>query len=287
MKWESNNTLIHWGLKGMHWGIRRFQNEDGTLTPAGRDRYDIGEAESKTKKKHPEEYKKNAKQRYAYQNSDGSLTKEGRQHYIDTYSDAEKKADADIARAKNQLADIDKNGWNAKSAFQKSFVKQMKEDNLLNDEELEYCKEMFKDDLKKAIADKQAARSGLDFINKNQNATYDDILENSRKQDAQNGELDSYQKKAEELGKQLGLKKKKELADQARVNAEVTIKYDKNIEKQISKLPKDKKEKTYNDITKVLKQNGYENVLDQIKSYPKDQQLTILYTFMFGNYSAK
>lgn len=32
--------LQHHGIKGMRWGIRRFQNKDGTLTPAGRKRYD-------------------------------------------------------------------------------------------------------------------------------------------------------------------------------------------------------------------------------------------------------
>lgn len=32
------NELYHHGIKGMHWGIRRFQNPDGTLTAAGRKR---------------------------------------------------------------------------------------------------------------------------------------------------------------------------------------------------------------------------------------------------------
>lgn len=35
MKYE----LSHHGIKGMKWGIRRFQNEDGSLTNAGRKRY--------------------------------------------------------------------------------------------------------------------------------------------------------------------------------------------------------------------------------------------------------
>lgn len=31
--------LAHWGIKGQRWGFRRFQNEDGSLTPAGKNRY--------------------------------------------------------------------------------------------------------------------------------------------------------------------------------------------------------------------------------------------------------
>ena len=32
--------LYHHGIKGQKWGVRRFQNKDGSLTPAGRKRYD-------------------------------------------------------------------------------------------------------------------------------------------------------------------------------------------------------------------------------------------------------
>lgn len=32
------NELYHYGIKGQRWGIRRFQNPDGTLTEAGRKR---------------------------------------------------------------------------------------------------------------------------------------------------------------------------------------------------------------------------------------------------------
>ena len=31
--------LEHHGIKGMRWGVRRFQNKDGSLTPAGKKRY--------------------------------------------------------------------------------------------------------------------------------------------------------------------------------------------------------------------------------------------------------
>ena len=33
------NELYHWGIKGQRWGVRRYQNQDGSLTPAGKKRY--------------------------------------------------------------------------------------------------------------------------------------------------------------------------------------------------------------------------------------------------------
>ena len=36
----SQNELYHHGIKGMKWGVRRFQNEDGSLTTAGKKRYE-------------------------------------------------------------------------------------------------------------------------------------------------------------------------------------------------------------------------------------------------------
>ena len=47
------NDLYHHGILGQKWGIRRFQNEDGSLTDAGR----------------------------RFQNEDGSLTDAGRKRY--------------------------------------------------------------------------------------------------------------------------------------------------------------------------------------------------------------
>ena len=45
------NELMHWGIKGMKWGVRRYQNKDGSLTPAGKKRYDKEMAKLKEEEK--------------------------------------------------------------------------------------------------------------------------------------------------------------------------------------------------------------------------------------------
>ena len=37
--YKDENELTHWGVRGMRWGVRRFQNKDGSLTKAGQKRY--------------------------------------------------------------------------------------------------------------------------------------------------------------------------------------------------------------------------------------------------------
>lgn len=50
---ENNEVLVHHGILGQKWGVRRFQNADGTMTAAGKKRYKTGDGSSKGKRALP------------------------------------------------------------------------------------------------------------------------------------------------------------------------------------------------------------------------------------------
>lgn len=51
-----DNELKHYGTLGMRWGIRRYQNPDGSLTPEGRIRYGVGTAKETQRISYSERY---------------------------------------------------------------------------------------------------------------------------------------------------------------------------------------------------------------------------------------
>lgn len=67
----SKDEFYHWGIKGMKWGVRRYQNPDGSLTAAGRKRLEKADykwAKKKTDKITAQAKKASQKELDAYGN---------------------------------------------------------------------------------------------------------------------------------------------------------------------------------------------------------------------------
>ena len=71
------NELMHYGVQGMKWGVRRYQNEDGSLTPKGKKKYSSNykkysvKAMNQLNKKHNSMYTKAYNKAADYMNNGG------------------------------------------------------------------------------------------------------------------------------------------------------------------------------------------------------------------------
>lgn len=108
-KYYYHNELEHHGILGMRWGVRRFQNEDGTLTPAGRRR--LEKRDAKWARKNYDKIEKTAKQRvkgdldeYASEllNKPGSRNSDGRLS-ASTINDYNRRMAELMTRAANDI----------------------------------------------------------------------------------------------------------------------------------------------------------------------------------------
>lgn len=115
-KYIPDNFLQHHGIQGMHWGIRRYQNPDGSLTAAGRKRYD---ADSKKLYKSLDNYQsansKKAKALTKYLNKSkkgfGFTTDKDINRARAKYVSAEKKESKAFDKYNKQYSKMEKRYW--------------------------------------------------------------------------------------------------------------------------------------------------------------------------------
>lgn len=113
-----NDELYHHGIKNQKWGVRRFQNEDGSLTPEGRKRYGVKEYKAEREKLRTEgENRSKAAKRIAEVNNEMDRL---RKNYNFDYDDggggrteADKEAGRKYARLQSELDDLEIDKYNA------------------------------------------------------------------------------------------------------------------------------------------------------------------------------
>lgn len=97
------DELYHHGIKGMKWGVRRFQRKDGSLTSAGKKRYlddpSVTSSKAKMESDRAKQRLANAEYNKAYNKASYIPTKSNRQALSKAYAD-KIKADSEYRRSK-------------------------------------------------------------------------------------------------------------------------------------------------------------------------------------------
>ena len=97
------DELYHHGIKGMKWGVRRFQRKDGSLTSAGKKRYlddpSVTSSKAKMESDRVKQRLANAEYNKAYNKASYIPTKSNRQALNKAYAD-KIKADSEYRRSK-------------------------------------------------------------------------------------------------------------------------------------------------------------------------------------------
>lgn len=95
-----NHELYHSGIKGMKWGVRRYQNPDGSLTAAGKKRYGTKTNFERVKAAKRAAAKANSKEAIAKRKADERTAAEIAKYRKKAGLDPDDTSDAEITRKK-------------------------------------------------------------------------------------------------------------------------------------------------------------------------------------------
>lgn len=166
---SGDDYLAHYGILGMKWGVRRYQNEDGTLTSAGKKRYgrewSPGVDISYGKKKY----------RKASELSDDELVKDNRRYALESQYKKNHQAPKSKLQKEKEAVDSAQKSIQQVRDLNRSVRNSRKQSNNVD------LSKMTDDDLRKVINRKNLERQYLDLtytpdkIDKGQ-AKVDEIL---------------------------------------------------------------------------------------------------------------